>query len=579
MIRSIRVDDFTGGLNLDSNSFRVGSNESGDLLNVDLNPKGGVSSRWGFRRSHTTAIGGFTTATFIPAGLFAWNGLTKRLMLASNNGVYWSYGRTTADNFTNLSLATNSEAGADFANWDREDDSVLYIARGTNTSYKWLGTGAATALTASGGVAGLTEWQDDLAVNTGTHCPKASFVATHAERLWVAGVTEGAATYPNRVRFSHPLFPESWRKLDFIDIPAGGDKITAIVPFGGHLLVFKKQSTWAIYGYNEDTFQVVQLSGSVGAMSLRSVAVSDSKVYFYGNPDGLFVYDGSSVQDLFVNLRPLKVGAEINEEAVGAVTVGWCNRRLYLSLPTGADPSTVADWDEVGLAFDSPLTKWDGGVRATNPTLMFVYDEQVGKGAWTVYQGSDRYGLMTPLDFIDDNGMTHYVAVHPKQPYIYNVDTRSTLPSENHQDYMDGTATNFNSYYVTSWQDASSVASKKFWRRPEFVLRRESTDTDLVIKVYQDWDSVTPVKTFEVHSDGLATPSVGWQSFLEPDFGSVHEKGGSLGRARAVALKIVNKSGWENDPLPSEPVPTTPAALGWGMYSLTYKYNPRGTGF
>jgi len=576
VIRNIRIDDFTGGLNLDSNSFRVGSNQSGDLLNVDLNPKGGVSSRWGFRRSHTTAIDGFTTATFIPAGLFAWNGQTKRLMLASNNGIYWSYGRTVADDYTNLSLATDSEAGADFANWDREDDSVLYIARGASyASSKWTGVGSATSLTASGTGA----WQNDLTQNVGTHCPKASFIATHAERLWVANVTEGAATYPNRVRFSHPLFPESWRETDFIDIAAGGDRITAIVPFGGHLLVFKKQSTWAIYGYNEDTFQVVQLSGTLGAMSLRSVAVSDSKVYFYGNPDGLFVYDGSSIKDLFVNLRPLKVGAEINEEATGAVTVGWCNRRVYLSLPTGADPSATETWDEVGVTWDSPLTKWDGGVRAVNPTLMFVYDEQVGDGAWTAYQGSDRYGLMTPLDFIDDNGLTHSVAVHPKQPYTYNLDTRSNLPSQNHQDYIDGTATNFDSYYVTSWQDAKSVSSKKFWRRPEFVLRRESTDTDLVIKVYHDWDSVTPVKTFEVHTDGELNSSVGWQSFLEPDFGSTHAKGGAVGRARAVALKIINKSGWENDPLPNDPTPTTPAALGWGMYSLTYKYNPRGTGF
>ena len=69
MLRSIRVDDFTGGLNLDSNAFHVEKNQTGDLLNVDLNPKGGVSTRWGFRRINDTAVNGFTAGAFYPSKL------------------------------------------------------------------------------------------------------------------------------------------------------------------------------------------------------------------------------------------------------------------------------------------------------------------------------------------------------------------------------------------------------------------------------------------------------------------------------------------------------------------------------
>jgi hypothetical protein len=121
VINGIRVDDFTGGLNLDSNSFRVNPNQTGDLLNVDLNPKGGVSSRWGFSRLHTTAIGGFSAGGFYPNGLYNWSGISKYIMLAANDGIYYSSG----GNFTSLSLATSNEFGASFSSWAREEDSVL----------------------------------------------------------------------------------------------------------------------------------------------------------------------------------------------------------------------------------------------------------------------------------------------------------------------------------------------------------------------------------------------------------------------------------------------------------------------
>ena len=550
MINGIRVDDFTGGLNLDSNSFRVNPNQTGDLLNVDLNPKGGVSSRWGFTRMHTTAIGGLTAGNFYPDGLYNWAGASKRIMLAANQGVYYSSG----GDFTSLSLTTNNEFGASFSNWDREDDSVLYIARGAGyLTSKWDAT-TTTLLTASGGAAGVTEWQEDLTSPSGTHCPKAEHIATHADRLWVAGTTEGSSDYPNRVRFSHPLFPESWRSSDFIDIVGGGSKITAIVPFGGHLVVFKKNSMWAIYGYSEDTFQVVELSNRIGAMTPRAVAVGDRNMYFFSNPDGLFAYTGNSIGDLFENLRPLGIGSEINESAVTAVTVGWCNRRVYLSLPSGNDTVDVSTFDDSSLTYDFPTRKYDGQIRATRPTINFVYDEDVGKGAWTAYKSADNFGLLTPIDFADANGGTKHIAIHPYQPYVLTLDVRDN----GNQDNITGTNVAFESYYVTSWQDARNVSAKKFWRRPEFVLRQETNGTSIDVDVYHDWNQGDVYKSFTVSQTGVDVSTETWQSWLDPDWGASHSKADSLGLSRAVQLKISGNG-----------------TNGWGLYSLLYKYNPR----
>lgn len=547
MLRAIRVDDFTGGLNLDTNSFQVAQNQSGDLLNVDLNPKGGVSSRWGFIRKHTSAIGGLTAGTFEPSGLFFWSASSnKYIMLSSNDAVYYSSG----GDFTSLSAPTDNEFGASFANWDREDDSLLYIARGSSyATSKWNGT-TFTALTASGTGA----WQNDLTSPTGTHAPKAEHIVTHSDRMWVAGTTENGSVFPNRVRFSHPLFPESWREDDFIDVVGGGSKITGMVPFGGHLLIFKQHSVWAVYGYSEDTFQLVQLSSKLGAVNPKAVVVSDREVYFFSNPDGVFSYNGSGFKDLFANLRPLGIGSEINDSAANAITLGWANRRLYLSVPSGEDSTSSLIYDSTTVTYDSEERKFGGASRASKPTISFVYDEGVGRGAWTAYKTSDGYGLITPMDYIDISGNVSHIAVHPYQPFMLGIDKREN----GNQDNITGTSVSFDSYYVTNWQDAGNVSARKFWRRPEFVLRQETGGTSLGVSVYHDWRANAIVKSFAVTQEPLDVGSESWQSWLDPDWGATHSKADSLGVARAVQLRLFGDG-----------------VNGWSVYSLTYKFNPR----
>jgi hypothetical protein len=547
MLRAIRVDDFTGGLNLDSNSFQVAKNQSGDLLNVDLNPKGGVSSRWGFARKHTSAIGGLAAGAFIPSKLFTWSAAgNKYLLLAANDAIYHS----TGGNFTSLSAPTDNDFGASFTNWDREDDSLLYIARGSSyQTSKWDGT-TLTTLTASGTGA----WQNNLTTPTGTHAPKAEHIATHVDRLWVAGTTENGATYPNRVRFSHPLFPESWREDDYIDVAGGGSRITAIVPFGGHLLVFKQRSVWAVYGYSEDTFQLVELTSRLGAVNPNAVAVADRGVYFFSNPDGVFMYDGRGFSDIFQNIRPLAIGSEINESVVSAITLGWANRRVYLSLPSGEDATSATIYDSTTVTYDDEERKYGGATRATRPTINFVYDESVGKGAWTAYKTADGYGLVTPTDFTDVDGGVFHLAVHPYQPYVLSIDKRENGAVDN----ITGTNAGFESYYVTGWQDADNVSARKFWRRPEFVMRQETDGTSLSVEVYHDWRARELIKTFTITQVGEEVGAESWQSWLDPDFGATHSKADSLGVARSVQLKL---KGNQSD--------------GWAVYSLTYKFNPR----
>ena len=560
MINTIRVEDFTGGLNLDANIFQLKKNQSNDLLNVDINPKGGVSQRYGIDRMNITAVGSLSAGNFFANRLHPWQGASRQLMLSTNNKVYYA---TTSDfspvQVGGVDIVTDNAYGASYSSWNTGANPVLYIGRGAGYPVsKWTGT-VCTNLSAS-----APTWQDDLTSPSGTHAPKGEFVATHVDRLWVANTSENGASFPNRVRFSHPLFPESWRSLDFIDLPAGGDKIVGIVPFNGHLLVFKKRAVFAIYGYSEDTFQVVELTRSLGAVNANAIALTDIGVFFFSHPDGVFLYDGRGFKDVFSNLRRLIVDGEITETSLDAISLGYANRRLVLSLPKGDevagsgityDASVIPDSSPaIPAAYDYELLKYDGQSRATRVTTSYVYDPSVGSnGAWTAYKTSDGYGLIGATDYIDDNGNKYHVAAHPYQPYVLKFDVYGK-----YKDNITGTDASFDSYYLTPWMDAGNVSAKKFWRRPDFIMLQQNDGSSVTMTVYHDWDQLHEIKSFTMSQDAVDDSNTSWTSWNEPDWGSAFSRADSLGLARAVQLKIAGNG-------------TQP----WAMNSISYKYNPR----
>lgn len=557
MIRAIRVDDFTGGLNLEANIFQLAKNESGDLLNVDINPKGGVSMRNAFIEFHSSAIGSFAAGAFDPQRLFGWQGSSRQLLLAANNKVFYA----TTGNFSpvqigGVDIVSDNTYGAWFSSWTRGSDPVLYISRGPGYAItKWTGT-VATALTTSG----PGKWQNDLTNPNGTHAPKGQYVATHAERLWVANVTEQStvpadATYPNRVRFSHPLFPESWREDDYIDIPGGGPEIVGIVPFAGHLLVFKQRAVFAIYGYSEDTFQVVELTRSVGAVNANAIAFSDSAVYFFSGNDGVIQYDGRGFRNIFGKLRRLILDAEVNEEVLNKVSLGYSNRKVVLSLPIGVEGAVGTSlYDASTIDYDDVDFSYLGATRSTKVTKAFVWDGAVGKdGAWTVWETADGYGLVGATDFTDDNGVRNHVFAHPYQPKVVRMDVYGQ-----YKDLLNGIYTSYSSYYVTPWEDAGNVSAFKFWRRPDVVLRQESSGTTVTVDVYHNWDQWNEVKSFSISQSAFDGGGSQWESWNDPDWGAKLERADSLGLARAVQMRI---SGDGSNP--------------WYLNSLGYKFNPR----
>jgi len=362
-LQPLNLEVFTGGLNLRADAFQLQENESPEMLNVDVDPVGGVRSRRSWGEWNGTAVG---AATWAPTRLHVFEQASgdRDVLLVNDGDVYTA---PSSGAFTQLSddvpgtvPASADVHGADFSDWGDE----VFIACGkTEQARKWTGTGDATVLTASG-----PTYQDDYTAPTGGYFPACDFVTTYQGYMVAASTIEDGVTYPNRVRLSHPNSAEDWSSTDYLDIEAGGARITGIAAFSDHIVVFKTNSVWAIYGYDADSFVPVNITMALGAIHRNAIAVASNAVFFYGHPDGVHTYEpGNGVFEISTQLRPIIDSGELNAAALDNVFVGYLNRRVWVSVP----------YEQDAVASDARST--------------FVLDPALG--AWTLYTDANGDAL------------------------------------------------------------------------------------------------------------------------------------------------------------------------------------------
>lgn len=526
-IRVFRQDDFTGGLNLRADQFQLAENESPKMLNVEIDPRGGVFSRGAMRRINNSPI----TANWVPEVVAPFYGDSHFIMLSTgrdivDGSVYYS----TGGNFSQLAVDVSHEHGASFASWG----NVLYMSTGVgSSSYKWDGT-TLSSLSGSGPV-----WQNSYLSPTGGYFPRAKHAITHAGKIFVASTIEDGVQHKTRIRWSHPNSPENWAEQDYIDINDGGSEINALAVFAGHLVIFKHNAVFAVFGYDSDSFQVVEISRVVGAATSHSVVSTERGVYFFSYPDGLMLYNGQRVVDIFEPIRPAIQRGYINPAAIDEVYVSYINRRVWIGVP----------YSEVS--------------NVPHPTLMFVYDPSITqRGAWLMFQTADQKGFSGGCTFVKEDGTSYGVVAHSSNPYVLKVDQYS-----NSYDVVDSSGVDyqFTSLYRSRWIDAGSYSSKKMWRRPDVVVKQMSSQGELNLKVFGDYEEAagSEIKSYAIvvpaAGSGLTWGSGVWGSnWGAPNVGSQIMRGRSLGLVRAVQLEF-----------------SGPPGLQWGINSFTLKYNPR----
>lgn len=551
-LEPVNLVDFTGGLNLRRNQFQLNANESPEMVNITIDPLGGIYTRRGWQRWNGPDI--------VPEGE-AWDPRRAQLVqlsdgtdvayIAANNKVYWASAPIGAT-FAQLGTITVSCVPhmADFATFG--DD--LYIAGGRIQSmYRRHQLEAVTTLT----LTGAGSWNDDYLTPVHGVGPAAECIEAHSGYLFAANLSEDGLTFPNRLRWSHPTSPDDWAQADFIDIDIGGSEISGLMSYEDHLLIFKHDSIWALYGYNAESWQLVQKSSTIGAFCPQSITRSEQVVFFFSASDrgGIYAYAGERPAEVSTQLR------DAFEQIVNPefVWVGWIARKLWVTLP----------WTYDGPTLDN--------------ASVVIFDPTVGDGAWMYYlsrsgalgpimSGSNIDSMARPLGVMRDIETSSVVQLEALDRAIDNVwrlavlgvdnGTNMLVTGDDKEIIVSGALgeDSFETVYRTPWITADWPSRKKSFRRPDIICRYTGLPHRLQIRSFRDYEELNAKRThvLEVPSGAAVsvpgTTAAVWNQFTWNDgtlwnqggisptatskSGATIRRGSSYGLCRALQLRI-----------------------------------------
>ena len=537
-LEPINLADFTGGLNLRSNQFQLGPNESPEMENIVIDPLGGIYTRKGWTRWNEDDIVDAETDTWDPrrALLMQLSDGTDLVYVVSDHELWVA---PLSGVFTQLTgVPCNAVPHmADFAVFG--DD--LYIACGRETSMRRRrGTAAVTTLTASG----LANWNDDYLTPTHGKAPKSELCEAHSGYLFVANIEEDGVDYPNRLRWSHPTSQDDWAQPDFIDIGVGGSKITALASYEDHLIIFKSDSIWALYGYDADSWQLVQKSTTAGTISPQHVTRNETAIFFFSGSDkgAVFAYGGERAIEIGVQVRRAFETILVPE----LIWVGWLGRKLWITVPWSYDSGPAEDVVAV-LVFDPSVGDGGAWTYFTSTTARLGplvggsnIDSQVAPLG--VLRDQPRVVRLDHLDLAADR--LYDVAVwggSEPESFIVTEDDEEIIMSG-----MPGDES-FTTKYRTPWVTANWPTRKKSWRRADYICRISERGYDIAVESFRDYEERNVARRHTVTVPPSGAGAV-WGQFVYgdgtvwgaggPKRGALIRRGSSQGMCKAIQLRL-----------------------------------------
>lgn len=485
-LQELGFTDFTGGLNVrDNRSFQIADNESPQMLNMRADERLGIYTREGMGRWNATDI---TAGIWAPRNGYAhsFSNGTKAVFVTNQSRI-WRANNTTT--FTEMALPSTVAVGcnadphlADFASWG----DVVYIATGrkandlspVSTPVRFNQDSTVTALTPTG----IGAYNDDYTVPASGVMPRCDFAEPHGGYLFCASIREdfdgSVKDYTNRLRWSHPASPEDWATEDYLDINTGGGRITGLMSFRDHLLIFKTDSLWALYGYDSASWQLIRVSESTGTTSPTAIANSPMGAFFFSvsGKGGIYLYQGQGEPRLISGniTEPIE---EISGARAHDVWMAWASDRLMVAVPW------IADWDPTG------------GNMATD-TSLFVWDPETGNGSWEMHRPAK--GNVGPII-----GRTNSLA-DPSLVVLFGSAVDACLLQVDSvngaYDYIDdqSTAIPFATRYATNWKFANTPELRKHWMRPRFIIRNPPATFTMLVEVFRDYDESEARRSFQL---------------------------------------------------------------------------------
>ena len=469
--------DFTGGLNLRADQFNLAQNESPDLLNVDVDPRGGVSRRNAIDALNVTALGDTIYSLFQHSDASN-NQILAAVKSSGNSKLYWN--NNASGNFE-TGAVESAAAVVQFSGSQRPQavtsndttyvvNGSLLASEGTKSAVAWAGSNNCTTLT------------PDIDGSAG-HFPCARYVATWAEFVWVGYTLESGTAHKNRVRFSAVNDGENWTATDYIDIDIGedGDYITAILPDADRLLVFKQNSVYAIYGFSRDSFEVRNITRTAGCREGTSPVAGTPGVFFWYGEDGIFLLSYDRMAWAFERIKPAIDNGSLT--LTTAPSLMWFDEKLWVSVDFQSGDNLA-------------------GSDQTNRRNTFMWDPSLGNtGAWTRYDINARSLLAYRPTGSTHLGLAVTSVVDATAAFtrVSKVDV-----DEDVDDYDGATGTEIQSFYQSGWFIGNRPTFTKRWGKTRTVMLADNT-VNVRMGIYKDYDLSTEAVTQTQQITGVTT--------------------------------------------------------------------------
>jgi len=352
-----RKFDFSGGTQIKSNKYLMGSNQVLRAQNVISPTIGSFTKRLGY-----TQIGAQMTASKdILMNVEFQYGVTptrKHIVVCdatSESEVYVNVTGTWTQQAQNLT-ATAKARGTDFVDY-------FFLVNYSDATRSYSGAAWSTATNV-------------------TSAPKAKYIESYRNRLYLGYCNVSATAYPSRIYYSSlPAADGSitWDVTNdwFYVETSDGDVITALAKNKTYLIVFKENSMFRFDGtYAANNLKPI--SWKLGTVSQESVVLDENLIMFYSRK-GVAMSVGGEPQIISRPIQPII--DRVNQANLGDICAGIKGDHYlcYVGTLTSALPGDDSALSRVMLDYDINQNLWTYHTIPDEPQAFGTYTSSGAK--------------------------------------------------------------------------------------------------------------------------------------------------------------------------------------------------------
>lgn len=317
MLKEIYHSDFSKGAETKHAPHLLQDGWSPDTVNFDLTDSVGSLKKRAGQATYVSTVGSGSSICGLTEFIDSSGSL--HIVAAVNDFVYKV---TAPSTWTQIfTSATMNGAETNFA----QMDNLLIIVNANITTQKWSGSGSTSNL-------------------GGSPPANVKYAVVHGQRLWLFNSSAGKS----RCHYSAQDDPEDWTTTGdtgagYIDLAIDdGDQITGAASVGGALIVFKKRSTFYIYGYKPSNFVVKQVSNATGCVANRTIVSTDTQVIWLST-NGVYVTNPNINPVLASDAIQPSITA-ITDTAKGLACAGRLRNQYWLCYDSDANSVNDKAW-------------------------------------------------------------------------------------------------------------------------------------------------------------------------------------------------------------------------------------------